>query len=170
MQQEDQQFCWLKSTQSVRVWTWTWPAHARRNTSTFFQAPNEIINYVSSSSDRPWDTLPHLANKLPSQLFRSLGKVLKICTHCTYTALSPQILTRLDLESLRFHHTGVGMRWGKYVVVMPRLCIIDLKVHPGAPRQWNPFKTWGFGNHINHTWVAAAFKDMLGLLKSKFNC
>lgn len=54
--------------------------------------------------------LPHLANKLPSQLLRSLGKVLKICTHCTYTALSPQILTFLDLESFWFHHTRVGMR------------------------------------------------------------
>lgn len=146
MQQEDQQSCWLKSTQGIRVWTWTWPAHARGNTSTFFQALNEIINYVSSSSDRPGDTLHYLANKLPSQLFRSPGKILKICTRCTYTALSlqnPQTL--LDPVSLWFYHTGVGMRWGKYVAMMPRLCIIELKEHPGAPRQWNSFKMRGFG-------------------------
>lgn len=83
---------------------------------------------------------------------------------------NPHLSLKIDLESFWFHHTRVGMRWGKYVVVTPRLCIIDLKVHPGAPWQWNPFKTWGFGNHINHGWVAAPFKDMLGLLKGKFNC
>lgn len=151
MQQEDQQSCWLKSTQGIRVWTWTWPAHARGNTSTFFQALNEIINYVSSSSDRPGDTLHYLANKLPSRLFRSLGKILEICTHCTYTALSLQIL-RLSLILCLFGFTTPGLEWdeGNIWLWCPD-CVLqtykNILVHLDNETLWK----WGFFGTISTT-------------------